>query len=480
MQKTDLALLALILTTAIIPRFYRLDRPLADWHSWRQADTAAVTRRYLKEGIDLLHPKYDDLSNIPSGLENPQGYRMVEFPFINAFIAYTYQLSQSLHTFPIHVFSRLVNIGFYLGSSIFLFLIVLQLIDRRSAFLSLLIYLFLPFGIFYSTTVLPEIPLLFFSLGSIYFWIESTHKQDFATLAMFTIFTALALLLKPIFVFIFPALLYYLVVNRGFKSFRRLLLYLSALAILAPFLVWRHWITQFPAGIPDFNWLFNGSHIRFRPAFFRWLFADRLGRLILGYWGLIPLSIGIILKPSSKSRWFLHAWLLGLLAYLVVFATGNVTHDYYQIFTLPIIAIFTGMGLSSLTCLPRKIFSRFSCYLLLVSCSLFSLAFSWFHIRDYFNINNPAMVAAGIAVDRLTPPDSKVIAPYMGDTAFLYQTNRTGWPIGGLINQRLNQGATHYVSTNYDQETRDLESACELLSRTEEYILIDLQNCNFD
>jgi hypothetical protein len=61
-------------------RLYKIDGPVADWHSWRQADTAAVARNFIKFGFDPLHPRYDDLSNIQSGKDNPTGLRMVEFP----------------------------------------------------------------------------------------------------------------------------------------------------------------------------------------------------------------------------------------------------------------------------------------------------------------------------------------------------------------------------------------------------------------
>ena len=76
------AVIVAILTIAL--RLYKIAIPLADFHSWRQADTASVSRNYAADGINLLKPKYDDLSNIQSGLVNPQGYRMVEFPLYNA------------------------------------------------------------------------------------------------------------------------------------------------------------------------------------------------------------------------------------------------------------------------------------------------------------------------------------------------------------------------------------------------------------
>jgi hypothetical protein len=57
-------LILVILCLAFGLRLYKINNPIADWHSWRQADTAAVARNFDKFGFDILHPRYDDISNI--------------------------------------------------------------------------------------------------------------------------------------------------------------------------------------------------------------------------------------------------------------------------------------------------------------------------------------------------------------------------------------------------------------------------------
>jgi len=74
---------SMILILSFLARFYKINNPVADWHSWRQADTASVTRIYIDEGIDLLFPRYHDLSSAQTGQLNPQGLRFVEFPLYN-------------------------------------------------------------------------------------------------------------------------------------------------------------------------------------------------------------------------------------------------------------------------------------------------------------------------------------------------------------------------------------------------------------
>jgi len=69
--------------------------------------------------------------------------------------------------------------------------------------------------------------------------------------------------------------------------------------------------------------------------------------------------------------------------------------------------------------------------------------------EDYFNINNPSIVVAGVAVDKLTPKNAKVIANYDGDTSFLYQTKRSGWAsYEKPLPQMVQMGADYLVIAN--------------------------------
>jgi hypothetical protein len=274
---------------------------------------------------------------------------------------------------------------------------------------------------------------------------------------------------------------------------RRMMPYFfSGFLTLIPFLLWRLWIQQFPSGIPASDWLFNAGGIRFRPAWFRWLFADRLGRLILGYWGMIPFGLGLLIQPekdpilprskgsdplnSQKERWFFHWWLVGGFTYLAILASGNVTHDYYQAILMPVVSVFVAKGLYALLHPPKYLISHIS-YLICLISFIFMIGFGWFHVRDYFNINHPEIVEAGKTADRLLPRDAIVIAPYGGDTAFLYQTNRKGWPVGGAIDDKMSKGATHYISVNFDEETRNLMNRCTVLQKREMFVVIDLRPC---
>lgn len=417
---------------AVVLRLYHITYPVADWHSWRQADTAAVARNFLQFGIDPLHPRYDDLSNIQSGKDNPQGWRMVEFPLYQAVGAL---LAKTFPQLSLEIWLRLLTIFASVGTVVVL--------GYLAGLLPAFVFAVLPYSVYYGRTILPDPHMVFWAIFSL--WLLSKNKTVLAGIA-----AALALLIKPMAAFILLSSLWYL-----WKKPKDFVTY--GIIASVPLLLWRKWIMQFPEGIPVSTWLLNGNGIRFKGAWFHWLFATRLGDLILGFWGLIPFGIGL------AGNFFF--WALGPLLYFIVFASGNVQHDYYQILIIPAVAVCVGKGLR-----------RMPWYLATISF-IFMLAFSWFTIRTYYWINRPDIVEAGKVADAILPKDAKVIAPYNGDTTFLYQTQRQGWPLGFDIDNKIAMGATAYVTvspTDADGETRDLAQKYTVLVRNDKYAIIDL------
>ena len=477
--------LFIIIFLAFIVRLYKIDNPVADWHSWRQADTSAVTRNFIKFGFNLLYPRYDDLSNIASGKDNLQGYRFVEFPIYNALTLFSHKIFTQL-PFSVEIWGRLVSIFASLASIYFLYLICCRLLNKEIALLSAFFFAFLPYNIFYSRTILPESLMVACTLAMTWFflkWMEQITKNKeqrtdnkinyYLIYGLTTIFASAALLLKPFAGFLFIPLVYLIWKKKGFRGFFNPLVILFFVCSIVPFFLWRFWISRFPEGIPAWQWLLNGDGIRFKGAYFYWLFGERLAKLILGYWGLPLLSLGLLVK-SKKESFFFYWWGLAMLFYVSVVATGNVKHDYYQVISIPIICIFLAKGAYFLLSEGKKIFHSVFCSLFFVLCLLFMFAFSWHEIRTLYWINKPEIVEVGRIADNILPKDAKVIAPYGGDTAFLYQINRQGWPIGFGIAEKIKKGAAYYISVDpEDPEAKELAEEYKVLEKTEKYIIID-------
>ena len=51
MDRKKLVILIFILFLGLVLRLYRFDNPIADWHSWRQADTSSVSREFAQKRV---------------------------------------------------------------------------------------------------------------------------------------------------------------------------------------------------------------------------------------------------------------------------------------------------------------------------------------------------------------------------------------------------------------------------------------------
>lgn len=461
-----IALLALVL------RLYKIDTPLLDWHSWRQADTASVTREYVGKSLNPLYPTYHDLSNIPSGKDNPEGYRMVEFPLYNVLVA---AILKAIPALPLVPTSRFVSALFSLGTVFSLFFLTRSYYGKKAGYLAAFFFAVIPYSVYYSRVILPEPLMIFASTLSItafrFYVLKPSAKLYWTSLIALMV----ALLLKPFAAFLLPV---YAVILFEERHWKKILLdfklYLYALLAVVPFLLWRQWIQNFPAGIPASDWLFNGDGIRLRPAWFRWLGYERITKLILGYIGIILLPISFFQQLKNR-KLFIPAWWFGILLYFIVIATGNVKHDYYQIITTPIIAITLAHAVLVLDKFLTKKFNALVSLGSIGALILVMLVLAWNQVKGYYNINHPEYAVAGQAANQVLPADAKVIAPqYGGDTAYLFQINRSGWPIGFSIDEKIEMGATHYVSTSYDKEAKELEEKYMIIEKTNEYIILDL------
>lgn len=465
-------LLWLLLFLALTTRLYRITNPILDWHSFRQADTASVTREYLKQGLSPLVPKYHDHSNIQSGDDNPMGYRMVEFPLLNVITASIILLSDQL--LPIELTSRLVVTFFSLAMLYSLFFLVKDLFGKSTGYLSVLILAVHPYAVFYSRAVLPEMLLLFCSITSLYFFMSGLAKNGKAWHWIVSAFLlAIAFLVKPFVAFTGLVYLVLWIQADGKNWYKRWVLIPYLFTAITPFLLWRQWILQYPEGIPASDWLFNGNGIRFRPAWFRWLGYERMIKMFLGFIGVIPFVLSIF-GQTRKQLIILISWWIGIVTYFIVIASGNVQHDYYQILILPIFAITLAKGLQNLYAWLLKKTTVPISYVVPTLVLIGICVGSWQYVGGFFSVNHWEYVRAGAAVDKLVPLEAKVIAPAFGDTSFLFQTNRTGWPIGFEIDDKISKGATHYVTTAYDDEANMLAEKYFILEQNKEFIILDL------
>ncbi len=474
--KNPLPFLIIILVISFGLRLYKIDNAVADWHSWRQADTASVARNFFKEKFNPFLPKYDDMSAISdTGRQNLARYRMVEFPIYPSLVYFSYLINGGVD----EKLARLINIFFSLGSIIFVYLIAKRYFGVFIGLVSAATYGLLPFNVFFSRAILPEASLVLFSLGMFYFLDKWIYENKGYILLIGLMFMSLAFLTKPMALFYMLPLSYsYLQKEKKFFPIPKR--YFLILIGFLPFIFWRLWISNYPDGIPQSSWLFNGNGIRFRPAFWRWIIGDRFGREIFSVTGTFLVFLGLLIRPTPKQTAVLYYLALSMFLYLIVFATGNVQHDYYQYMIVPPLSIFLSKGFVDLLQGKPYFIPRIWTIPLAILFLTLTFYFTFNEVKGLYQINNNSIVIAGEAANKLLPKDAFVVAPYFGDTAFLYQINRPGFPIvlTNVEDMVKRFGITHYVSVNFDAKTNWLMEKYKVVDKSSVYVIVDLRRVN--
>lgn len=430
--KLDYVILVVVCIIAIIFRLYKINTPLADLHSWRQVDTAAVARNFVRNGFDLLHPQYDDISSNQTGYENPKGYRFVEFPIYNAIVAAVYKVFPFV---PIEVDGRIVSSIFSLLIIIALYYLSLKESGRTAAIIAAGTYAVFPFFVFFSRAVLPETTATGFALFSILFLYISNNKKGgiFSNflLVLSAVFYACAMLVKPTTIFYGIALFVLFIYRYKLSFLKKISSYFFALIAFMPLVLWRLYILKYPEGIPFSEWLITSvntyeglKNIFLKPAFFRWIFFERINNYILGGYLSFFFILGLIKKQNNL---ILHSIITSAFTYLFVFQGGNVQHEYYQILILPAIALAIGLGVEEIHNNIKTYWNPFFTYLLIIAIFALSFFFSFYKVRDYYGYPDEIPQIAKI-VNTLTKPTDKVVTDRMGDTTLLYLIDRKGAP----------------------------------------------------
>jgi uncharacterized membrane protein len=476
MKKLDIIILGFIIVIALALRLYNINTPLADFHSWRQADTAAVARNFSRDGFDLMHPRYDDISSIQTGIENPNGYRFVEFPLYSAIFGVLYKY---LPITSLEVYGRLTSIFFSLVIIGVIYYLSLKEHSRHAAIFASIIYAIMPFFVFFSRVILPEttaLSFMFLAIFFLYLFIQN-KKRNFIYLVTSIIFYALSVLIKPTTIFYSFALGYLFVMEFRFELFKRWEPYIYFILGLVPFVLWRLYIRDYPEGIPASDWLFthvNTSqgllNIFFKPAFFRWIFIERIGIIMMGVYLSGFFLVGIV---SKYKKYFVHSILFSAVVYLCTFQGGNVQHEYYQTIILPALAMTAGFGIAQLVRNNQNI-NTIIAYPVIIVAFVFSFMFSYYKVRDWYNYAHDLPEIAKLIMT-FTKPEDRIVTDRVGDTTLLYLADRKGAPATYKDIPVLKElGYSYFVTDKKDVTASLKEKGYQVLVENDQFSIIKL------
>ena len=346
MKKSWWILLALVVLGVGV-RSYQITEPdITDFHAWRQADTAAFTHGYLAA---TLNPIYPSIDRYPCDLRGEHFGRVeAEFPFVAWLAALPLAALDVAHPPPAYL--RAVSIFFYVLTSLYLFFLVLRLgANENEGYLVVLAFALLPLSIFFTRTIQPDGPSLFFGTAFLYHLAVWLEDDELAHGIVSALFCMLVLLLKlPNGYFVFPAL-YLFISRKGFVGALRTPKYwVWGVAVLVPVALWS-------LHAREFAWTFGVWGDRATSKFTDWnKFTDpatwrelssRLTFDILTWSGVVLAVVALARHHARDIVRFGAVWGAGFALFVATTLKGNSRHIYYQ---LPIVlpaAILIGVGI---------------------------------------------------------------------------------------------------------------------------------------
>ncbi len=446
----DYLILLFILIIAFSLRVYKINNPLADWESSQQVNTAAVARNFVDNGLDLFHPKADDLSNLQSGIENPNGYRMAEFPIYSAIFASFYKY---LPLLSLEAYGRLTTALFSLIIIFTIYFLLLKENTRFSAVIGALVYSVFPYFVFFSRVILPEttaVGLIFLSLFFLYLFLKGKNKTlGIINLIISATLFSLGLLTKTTVIFYLIAAVYLFYKKYGFALYKKILPYVFVAIAFIPWLTWKYYFQSYPAGIPLSTWLISTRWFKDLQT----IFFYRINNLILGGYLSVLFILGVL---SKNKRYLFSSMLVSSLLYLFIFLGGNVRYGYYQTIILPSLVIFVALGTNFFYKNYKSfIFPPLTAFIVvLIFISSFIASYS--AVQNYYNYSSDLVSISNVIKD-LTYKNDKIITETGGDATLLYLADRSGSPtIFKDLSELKKDGYSYFVTSDFKTKN-DLE-----------------------
>ena len=415
-----------LIVLAITIRIYNINSPIIGIHSWRQSDTAAMSRNFYENGFNFFYPQIDWGGNSP-------GYCETEFPIYSFIVALVYRL------FGVSEFwGRLLSIIFFLVALYFLYKLLLKLLDKKIAFWSCLFFVMLPLNTYYSRTFQPESMLLMCSVIGIYYftnWLDSQKLQD---LILSGTFVALASLIKVLPIIYLGIPLFYLAWTKfGIRVFSQISLWIYSIFILASVALWYYHAHQLFLEYGNTFGFWSGSTNRYDYNIILTLhfWTEILFRTAVRHFAIFGFPIfilGLFINRKNQREYVLDIWLISVILTWILVPVTSLVHEYYQLpFMLPGV-VFIGKACSHYWDKnTQKINNKNRKALVLCLC-LTLTASSTIYIIDYMfkeRIDKSAVLQLSQQVKQNTEAESLIISSTGSDPTLLYLSHRKGWLI---------------------------------------------------
>ncbi len=325
----EIILLLVILAAGFAVRIYDLKDPPLDFHATRQLRSAILSRAFF----------YQDAADADTALVS-QSKSLAQLetyePPIMEWLVSRVNLVVGQDVFWT---GRIFSAFFWTLGGLFLYLIVRKLASGWSGMISLLIYFFLPMSVIMSRSFQPDPWMCCWVTVFAWSSLRWTGDPSWGNSVLWGVIGALAILSK-LFAIFFMAMMFlgaFLSMLRKpdlWKSFLKSIV--AGIIMVTPAFI--YYLLQNRGASASFwsTWVVSLSGLIGTGEFYaRWI------AMIKGIAGLIlpVLAVCGVLLMEARSFSIFAGWWVGVLIFGLIFPYQTITHEYYSLILIPLVAI---------------------------------------------------------------------------------------------------------------------------------------------
>lgn len=311
-------------------RLYDLTDPPLDFHSTRQLRSAIIAR-----GLYYVNLKTAPDRQRERAQGQLESHNLIEPPVFEASVALIYRV---LGTDDVWVARILASI-FWLIGGVALYFLARDMTSPDGGVIAAAYYMFIPFGVIASRSFQPDPLMVMFILLALWAIFRWYQQPSWKTAILAGVLAGAALFVKAVALFFilvpFAALL---LIGKGFKK-----------TIKDP----QVWVIGALTVLPMLAYHFYGVYIlgslesQFEGRFFpeMWIDPSFYARWIgiassyVGYGSILGSFLGLLLFVSPARRAYGFGLWLGYVLYGMTFPYHIITHSYYHLPLIPIVAL---------------------------------------------------------------------------------------------------------------------------------------------
>jgi 4-amino-4-deoxy-L-arabinose transferase-like glycosyltransferase len=321
--------LGLIIIMGLGIRLYDLTDPPLDFHSTRQLWSAIIARGMYYQGLDDVPAWQRDLA-----VETWKSKPAIEPTIFESIVAFTYRVvGQEIIWIP-----RIYSSLFWMIGGLGLYLLARDMTSIDGGVIALAFYIFVPFGAIASRSFQPDPLMVMWIILTWWGFSRWVQSPSWKTAIIAGLFAGIAMIIKSVAIFMLFGGMIALVwsgygIKKGLKDLQVWVIAILSALPLAAYTI--------------YGLLALGMESQFQGRFFPELLKDPthyvrwLGEMksIVGFSGLVLGLLGIFLFRKVTQRAFVIGLWAGYFLYGLLFPYHFVTHNYYHLPLIPLVAL---------------------------------------------------------------------------------------------------------------------------------------------